>query len=89
MTDSKDKLFSRIIGGGQLLVMVTGIATILMLFGAKNEQLTGARADIEKLAEAVNDLARTQASASVADATHTRALEDILRRLDSLEGNRK
>ncbi len=85
MTDSRDKLFSRVIGIGQLIVMVTGIATILMLFGAKNEQLSVARSDINKLAEAVNDLARTQASASVADATHTRALEDILRRLDTLE----
>lgn len=89
MNESRDKLFSRAIGVGQLVTMLIGIATILMVFGVKSEQLNAARSDIDRLADVVSDLARTQASASVADAKHQQTFEEILRRLDALERDKR
>jgi hypothetical protein len=43
------------------------------------------RTDLDKLAVVVNDLAKAQASTAVADALHTKTLEDIQRRLENLE----
>lgn len=74
-----------VVGILQIVTMLVGIATILFAFGGKTEQLNRAQTDIDKLALVVNDLARAQASAAVADATHSKTLEDIQRRLESLE----
>jgi len=74
-----------VIGILQIVTMLVGIATLLFAFGGKTEQLDRAKTDIDKLALVVNDLARAQASAAVADAMHSKTLEDIQRRLESLE----
>jgi hypothetical protein len=81
---SQDKPIN-VIGILQIVTMLVGIATLLFAFGGKTEQLNRAQTDINKLALVVNDLARAQASAAVADATHSKTLEDIQRRLESLE----
>ena len=52
------------------------------------EQLSRAQSDITELAQVVNDLAKAQTSAAVTDATHTKTLEDIQRRLLLLETRR-
>jgi hypothetical protein len=82
MTDQKQ---NNILGILQILTMLIGIAAVLFTFGGKTEQLDRARTDLDKLATVVNDLARAQASAAVADATHSKTLEDIQRRLENLE----
>lgn len=82
MTDQKQ---NNILGILQILTMLIGIAAVLFAFGSKTEQLNRAQTDIDKLAVVVNDLARAQASAAVADAMHSKTLEDIQRRLESLE----
>lgn len=74
-----------VVGILQIVTMLVGIATILFAFGGKTEQLNQTRTDIDKLAVAVNDLAKAQASAAVADAMHNKTLEDIQRRLENLE----
>lgn len=76
------------IGILQIATMVAGIATVIWQGGAKSEQLARAQTDIGELAAVVNDLARAQASSAVTDATHTRTLEDIQRRLTLLESKR-
>ena len=82
MTNEKP---NNVVGMLQIVTMLIGIATLLFAFGSKTEQLNDTRTDLDKLALAVNDLARAQASAAVADAMHSRTLEDIQRRLDNLE----
>ena len=77
-----------VVGLLQILTMLVGISTILWVGGAKTEQLSRSQNDIKDLAAVVNDLAKAQASAAVADAMHTKTLEDIHRRLTMLE-NRK
>jgi hypothetical protein len=77
-----------VVGVLQILTMLVGISTVLWVGGAKTEQLARSQNDIKDLAAVVNDLAKAQASAAVADATHTKTLEDIHRRLTMLE-NRK
>jgi hypothetical protein len=74
-----------VVGILQIVTMLIGIATLLFAFGGKTEQLDRVRTDLDKLAVVVNDLARAQASAAVADAMHSKTLEDIQRRLENLE----
>ena len=76
---------SNLLGVMQLATMIIGIGAVLVNLGSKGEQLVQAKTDISELAEVVNDLARAQASAAVADATHSKTLEDIQRRLENLE----
>lgn len=78
-------VLSTAIGLGQIATMVIGFGAVIYSLGAKAEQIETARTDIDKLASTVGDLARAQASAAVTDATHGKTLEDILRRLDSIE----
>ena len=85
MAEPVKRGLSTAIGIGQIATMIVGFGAMLFSMGAKSEQITVARTDIDKLAATVNDLARAQASAAVTDATHTRTLEDIQRRLQSLE----
>jgi hypothetical protein len=82
VTDQKQ---TNLVGILQIATMIVGIATILFTFGGKTEQLNQTRTDIDKLAVAVNDLAKAQASAAVADAMHNKTLEEIQRRLENLE----
>lgn len=89
MTKEDNVRPTNVVGVLQILTMLIGIATLLFAFGSKTQQLDEARTDIDKLLVAVNDLARAQASAAVADAMHTKTLEDIQRRLDNLERNVK
>jgi len=89
MTDQRKSTIGVAVSVAHLLVTVIGLGTILVTFGEKNAQLSENRSDIDKLASVVNDLARAQASAAVADAIHTRALEDIQRRLEAIERNIK
>lgn len=74
-----------VVGILQIVTMLVGIATLLFAFGSKTEQLNQTRTDLDKLAVVVNDLAKAQASAAVADAMHSKTLEDIQRRLENLE----
>lgn len=78
-----------VVGIFQIITMMIGIATLLFAFGGKTEQLNRLQTDLDKLGIVVNDLARAQASAAVADAVHSRTLEDIQRRLANLERNSK
>lgn len=80
---------TNVVGILQILTMLIGIAALLFAFGSKTEQLNQNRTDIEKLAVAVNDLARAQASSAVVDAMHNKTLEDIQRRLENLERSGK
>ena len=82
---SPRNVLSTVIGLGQIATMVVGFCAVIYSLGAKSEQIETARTDIDKLASTVGDLARAQASAAVSDATHGKTLEDILRRLDSIE----
>jgi hypothetical protein len=81
---SQDKPIN-VVGILQIVTMLVGIATLLFAFGLKTEQLNQTRTDLDKLAVAVNDLAKAQAYTAVADALHTKTLEDIQRRLENLE----
>lgn len=74
-----------VVGILQIVTMLVGIATLLFAFGGKTEQMNQTRTDLDKLAVVVNDLAKAQASTAVADALHTKTLEDIQRRLENLE----
>lgn len=86
MTTTDDSNRStNVVGVLQILTMLIGIATLLFAFGSKTQQLDEAKTDIDKLGAVVNDLARAQASAAVADAMHSKTLEDIQRRLDNIE----
>lgn len=84
-----DQKPTNVVGILQILTMLIGIAALLFAFGSKTEQLNQNRTDIEKLAVAVNDLARAQASSAVVDAMHNKTLEDIQRRLENLERSGK
>lgn len=84
-----DQKPTNVIGILQIITMLVGIAALLFAFGSKTEQLNQNRTDIDKLAVAVNDLARAQASAAVVDALHNKTLEDIQRRLENLERSSK
>ena len=76
---------SNIVGILQIVTMVLGIGTVLWVGGANTEQLSRSQSYISELASVVGDLAKAQASAAVTDATHTKTLEDIHRRLNLLE----
>jgi hydroxymethylglutaryl-CoA reductase len=89
MNEDKKNNLSVSVAVAHLIVTAVGIGTILVTFGEKNAQLSDNRNDIDKLAVVVNDLAKAQASAAVADALHTRTLEDIQRRLEAIERNVK
>ncbi|MFN7640371.1 MAG: hypothetical protein ACK52I_25405 [Pseudomonadota bacterium] len=70
---------------GQIAVMLVGFGGMTYALGGKAEQITMAQRDLGSLAATASDLARTQASAAVVDAVHTKSLEDIQRRLELLE----
>lgn len=85
MADEKRSGLTTAIGIGQIATMIVGFSTLVYSLGLKSAAIDEARTDIDKLAATVNDLARAQASAAVTDATHAKTLEDIQRRLDSIE----
>lgn len=80
---------TQVVGVLQLVALIIGVAGMFLVVGKRDQQLTHVSTDLDKLAGAVNDLARAQASAAVNDATHARSLEDILRRLNNIEGTMK
>ena len=84
MNESKPRL-ANVIGIGQIAVMVVGFASLIYSLGEKSTELRIAQTNLEKLAATVSDLARAQASGTVNDAMHGRTLEDIQRRLGSIE----
>ncbi len=86
MAEASSKgVLSNAIAIGQIATMIVGFSALIFTVGAKSKELEVARTDIDKLAETVQDLAKAQASAAVNDASHSRTLEDIQRRLESLE----
>lgn len=85
MPENPKQTFNQVIGVGQLITMTIGIATLLVLFGGKSQQLDEARGNITELAVIVNDLAKTQTTFAVANSAQIRTLEDIMRRLNNLE----
>lgn len=85
MAEPQKRGLSTAIGIGQIATMIVGFSTLVYSLGLKSAAIDEARTDIDKLASTVNDLARAQASAAVTDATHAKTLEDIQRRLDSIE----
>lgn len=85
MADKASDAFTKTIGLLQLFALIIGVAGMFVVIGKRDQQLIHVSSDLDKLAGVVNDLAKTQASSSVVDASHTKALEDILRRLNNLE----
>lgn len=85
MAEVQKRGLSTAIGIGQIATMVVGFSAIIFTVGTKSAMLDVARTDIDKLAAAVQDLARAQASAAVTDASHSKTLEDIQRRLQTIE----
>jgi hypothetical protein len=83
--DKRRKTITAAIGIGQILSMIVGFGGVIYSLGVKGEQLERARADMHALSNTVTDLASAQASAAVADAKDKSAVEDIKRRLDSIE----
>lgn len=69
----------------QLIILIIGVAGMFTLIGKRDQQLTQVNTDVDKLASAVVDLAKTQARVSINDAVQERALEEIKRRIDALE----
>lgn len=86
MSDPKPRIsLTTILIVGQIAVMVVGFGGMIFALGGKSEQLETHRRDLDRLADAAADLARTQASSAVVDATQAKSLEDIQRRLDAIE----
>lgn len=73
----------------QLLALVIGVAGMFTFIGKRDQQLTQVSTDLDKLAGAVNDLAKTQANTALNDAMQSSQLEDIKRRLNDLERTMK
>lgn len=86
MPDDKPRIsLTTILVVGQIAVMVVGFGGMIYALGGKAEQMETNRRDLDRLADTTADLARTQASSAVVDATQQRSLEDIQRRLDAIE----
>ena len=86
MPDDKPRIsLTTILVVGQIAVMVIGFGGMIYALGGKAEQMETNRRDLDRLADTTADLARTQASSAVVDATQQRSLEDIQRRLDAIE----
>ena len=86
MSDEKPRIsLTTILIVGQIAVMVVGFGGMIFALGGKAEQLATHRRDLDRLADATRDLARTQASSAVVDATQSKSLDEIQRRLDLIE----
>ena len=68
-----------------LTVLVIGVGGMFVMIGRRDQKLTDASTDIEKLASVINDLAKAQASAAVMDSVHAKELQSIQQRLVEIE----
>jgi len=73
----------------QLIILIIGVAGMFTLIGKRDQQLTQVSTDVDKLASATADLAKTQARVSINDAIQERTLEEIKRRIDALESRNR
>lgn len=89
MPESAKSTLSNVVGVLQLIALVIGVAGLFTLVGKRDQQLTQVGADLDKLAEVVNDLAKSHASVAVNDAMQAAALQDIQRRLNEIERSMK
>jgi len=85
MSDQQKSTVATVLSALQLGVLVVGVAGMFMMIGRRDQQLTEATTDIEKLAGVVNDLAKAQASSAVLDAVHAKELQQIQQRLIEIE----
>jgi hypothetical protein len=85
MSEPAKGTMSQVVQVLQLLALVIGVAGMFTFIGKRDQQLTQVSTDLDKLAGAVNDLAKTQANTALNDAMHSSQLEDIKRRLNDLE----
>lgn len=89
MSDQAKGTLSQVVGVLQLIALIIGVAGMFTFIGKRDQQLTEVTTDLDKLASAVNDLAKAQASSAVNDAMTAKALEDIQRRLNNVERSMK
>jgi hypothetical protein len=85
MSEQIKGTLSQVVGVLQLIALIIGVAGMFTFIGKRDQQLTEVTTDLDKLASAVNDLAKAQASAAVNDAMHNKELVDIQRRLNEVE----
>lgn len=85
MTAERKSSLASAVQIGQLATSIVGFSALVFAMGLKSQSLEEARTDIDKLGIVVNDLAKAQASAAVTDASHAKTLEEIQRRLDTVE----
>jgi hypothetical protein len=85
MSEQSKNTLAQVVGVLQLIALIIGVAGMFTFIGKRDQQLTEVTTDLDKLASAVNDLAKAQASAAVNDAMHGRELSDIQRRLNEVE----
>ena len=85
MSEQSKGTLSQVVGVLQLIALIIGVAGMFTFIGKRDQQLTEVTTDLDKLAAAVNDLAKAQASSAVNDAMHNKELVDIQRRLNEVE----
>lgn len=84
-TQERKTTLATVLSALQLTVLVIGVAGMFVMIGRRDQQLTDASTDIEKLAVVINDLAKAQASAAVMDSMHAKELQSIQQRLIEIE----
>ena len=89
MSEPVKGTMSQVVQVLQLVALIVGVAGMFALIGKRDQQLTQVSTDLDKLAVAVNDLAKAQASSAISSAMQEKSLEDIQRRLNNLERNMK
>lgn len=83
----KQQDVSRLINLAQGFVLLCTVAGIFMSIGAAKNVLEQNSGSIDELQEIASDLVRAQVMSTATDDTHSKAIADLLRRVDRLESS--
>jgi len=88
MTEDQKRTYQLVASWAQVIAVLTGVGTILVQMGRKEQQLITTSQQVRELSEIVTDLAKAQVGYSISNKHTEDRLRELASRLDRLERNR-
>ena len=88
MTDHRQQTVQVVLQALQLVTLLIGVASLFLMVGRRDGQLSSNTAEIGELRDIAQDLVRTSVEATSTNRNQDRQLDDLRARLMTLENQR-
>jgi|TARA_R100000458_G_C8276299_1_gene251562 hypothetical protein len=88
MTEHKQQTVSVVLQALQLITLLIGVASVFLMVGRKDAQITSNSGEIGELRDIAMDLVRTSVEATSTNRNQDRQLDELRSRLMTLESQR-